>query len=123
LTDRMAAFYLPLCALTLIFALPRPLLWLAAALSAAHLVPSLNLRATYLWAYDSADKQVIEDLPRRPLRLGATWIFSPALEYYRVSRGLGWLAPVTRDGPFGDYDFVYVTPEDRPEAERRGLTL
>jgi hypothetical protein len=123
LTDRMAAFYLPLLALVLVFALPRPLLFGLAVLSLAHFAPSVNLRSSYLWAYDANDKQVVADLPRRPLRLGVTWIFSPALEYYRQSRGLDWLAPVTRDGPFGDYDYVYVAPGDRAGVERLGLVL
>jgi hypothetical protein len=129
LTDRMATFYVPVVLLAALLALSRAprmqrvLAWGAAALVFIHLLPALNLHGTYLWAYDADDKQMISELPRRPLRLGVTWVFSPSVEYYRLSRGLHWLAPVVRGSAFGDYDFVFVTPDDRAEAEARGLKL
>lgn len=139
LRDRTALLFVPLFA----FALTAALGWLAgrgralriavSALTGAlalvamlHVALVANTRESFLWWFDADDERVIADLSRlereRPIHLGATWYFEPSLNFYRVTRGLGWLLPITRESPFGAYDYSYFLDEDVPEALRRGWT-
>ena len=44
--------------------------------------------------------------------LGITWLFEPTVNYYRLTRGLTWLNPVTRNGPSIAADYYYVMRDD-----------
>jgi hypothetical protein len=69
------------------------------------------------WAYDMDTKDMIQTLMthrenRNPgagnIKLGINWIFEPAINYYRVSRGIDWLLPVDRDGISKNDDYYYI---------------
>ncbi|HKC25554.1 MAG TPA: hypothetical protein VKF32_12470, partial [Thermoanaerobaculia bacterium] len=113
LRDRTALFFVPLFA----FAATAALGWLASRNGGLHLVVSTaaavlalaslvhlarvaNTRESFLWWFDADDRRVIDDLTRlhgaRPIRLGVTWYFEPSLNFYRVTRRLDWLSPITR---------------------------
>jgi hypothetical protein len=139
LTGRMAVFHVPLAVLggvlVLVALLPHPrwgaaarcLLFCAAALSAGHLLRCANLRASYLWWFDADDLEAMAlvDTYRsdRALRLGVSWFCQPGLEYYRVTRGMAWLAPLTREPPSAGDDLAFVIAADRPVVERLGFRL
>jgi len=137
LRDRSALLFVPLLAAALaaslaVLARRRPRVRLAvsgaslalALLALLHLGRVANTRESFLWWFDADDRRVVDDLTRlhgnRPIRLGVTWYFEPSLNFYRVTRGLDWLRPITRDSPFGDFDYSYFLETDVPEALRRG---
>ena len=76
---------------------------------------------TYLdWPYERDTKQMVTDLSREveksgsppSVTLGITWLFEPTVNYYRLTRGLTWLNPVTRNGPSIAADYYYVMRDD-----------
>jgi hypothetical protein len=61
----------------------------------------------------------------RLLTLGDSWLLEPSLNFYRVTRGYSWLAPVTR-APLDarDYDYIYAFARDVDErTARRYVTV
>lgn len=137
--DRSALYLVPLVAVAIVFALaelapaietPRsriasPLALLVTAAVALHFLATANSTHTLLWRYDASTRAAILELgglPRAPgteVRLGATWLFEPALNYYRRTRRLDWLLPVTREPVRArDFDALLVyspwTPPELP---------
>ncbi len=69
------------------------------------------------WMYDSCTKSAVKLLsqdylnsrpPQEKVRLGATWIFEPALNFYRKKYNLIWLSEITRDDYHAPYDYYYI---------------
>lgn len=130
--DRSAIFLLPLFSLALIsqctslqrLALsPSPLLGsfmlgCGVGLALPAMISSANLTHTRDWKYDADTQAIVNDLAvagrsaQSPLRLGASWVFEPTLNFYRSIHHLNWLMPVTREGPTGHYDYSLYTLED-----------
>jgi hypothetical protein len=80
-----------------------------------------NVNSFWVWRYDADTKRIFEALeaapkPARPgdgqIRLGVSWVFEPALNYYREVRKAAWLAPVLRDGIDGPRQFYVLSAED-----------
>jgi hypothetical protein len=120
--DRAALFYLPLYAAVLLSA--SHLLWrlssrrwaktaalalpaLLAALMLWHFQRGFNPRSCYLWWFHAHDKEVMtiierdhgRHFPGRVVRLANSWMMEPSLNFYRHTRNLNWLEPVTRKPP------------------------
>ncbi len=85
-----------------------------------------NVKSFRVWRYDTDTKRVFQALEaapkpptadNAPIRLGVSWIFEPALNYYREVRKATWLAPVERDGFDGARQFYVVSPEDQASAK------
>jgi hypothetical protein len=107
----------------------------AAAALGAVLVLSVGLFAAGFrtgqipeWRYDAGTKRIVGLLrarhaaePARRVRLGVTWLLEPSLNFYRQMYDLKWLAPVTRAGPDGDYDYYVTLPQDDAVVKRRAL--
>jgi hypothetical protein len=103
---------------TAILALPT----LMAVLLCWQLVRHFDPHSTLVWAYDRHDKDVIRLIERdhaksetrsTVVRLGDSWEMEPSLNFYRVTRGDTWLAPVTRvPVTKGHYDYVYGLEAD-----------
>jgi hypothetical protein len=107
----------------------------AAAALGAVLVVSLGLFAAGFttnqipeWRYDAGTKRIVRLLrerhaaePGRRVRLGVTWLLEPSFNFYRQMYDLKWLAPMTRAGPDGEYDYYVVLPQD--DAVIRGRAL
>jgi hypothetical protein len=77
-----------------------------------------NVNSFWVWRYDADTKRVFEALERAPkpagqIRLGVSWVFEPALNYYREVRNATWLAPVLRDGFDGARQFYVVSSMDQ----------
>lgn len=101
----------------------------------AFIFTNLNFKTTAEWPYDAAHKAVISELAshigeNETIELGINWLFEPALNFYRESEDLLWLAPLTRDG-YQDkaYDAYYLYKEtdlgmmESLEAENSDYTL
>ena len=135
LTTRTALFLYPLFALLAVLACAELRAWGTAparwagrlALAGAclaliwHGAHTLNLTHTKKWPFDASTRAMLADLQAlanqrpdqgRPLSLGITWMLEPGISYYRATRHLTWLAPVTRQGVKGDYDFYYYMVHD-----------
>jgi hypothetical protein len=62
-------------------------------------------RSSCAWWEDAHNREVLEQIgrdrarhpPAHPVRLRATWIMEPSLNFYRVTRGYSWLMPITRE--------------------------
>lgn len=143
--DRTAVYWIPLftwLCLTLMSACRerRPLYFavtlpLAGVLMLATLQYALqfNVRFYAQWRYDAATKQIVNLIraqqaveQKSKVRIGATWLFEPSLNFYRQRYGLRWMERLTRDGPHGDYDYYLLHPlvgEDIELVARRGLRV
>ncbi len=84
-----------------------------------------NVKSFWVWRYDADTKQIFEKLEATPkpggqapgsVRLGVSWVFEPALNYYREVRKAAWMAPVQRDGFDGVRQFYVLRPEDQNTA-------
>jgi hypothetical protein len=69
------------------------------------------------WRYDSCTKLMIDELEKdraqtTPVRnnvsMGISWVFEPAINFYRETRHLNWFKEVNRDGYIGDFDYYYI---------------
>ena len=85
----------------------------------AHLGFCANRSSTYLWRYDAAGRAAMRSvaaaaaaLPPERLRLGVSWLLEPAANFYRVTRGMSGLAPVTREDPRRGFDLYYLVSTD-----------
>jgi hypothetical protein len=80
-----------------------------------------NVNSFWVWRYDADTKRIFNALeaapkPPGPIRLGVSWVFEPALNYYRDVRNATWLVPVARDGFDGVRQFYVLSPADQPSA-------
>jgi hypothetical protein len=116
--DRTGLYFLALMPLALMTAGGRwtPLAIAAAALTVTAFATQWNTRYFYVWRFDADTQSILKILEERArgteqaLRLGISWPLEPSLNFYRVTRGYQWMAPVDRRGPNGDYDYYVVTP-------------
>jgi hypothetical protein len=85
-----------------------------------------NVNSFWVWRYDADTKRVFEAMEKTPkaagqIRLGVSWVFEPALNYYREVRNATWLAPVLRDGFDGARQFYVVSSMDQSLPALRKL--
>jgi hypothetical protein len=146
--ERAALFYVPLFGVALTLGLDRVerlvdrlSLRLAVLVPAAVLAIVLGVHAGRCvatrvcndWWYEAHNEEAIEAVARehttqgvgRLLTLGDSWLLEPSLNFYRVTRGYSWLAPVTR-APLqaADYDYIYAFARDVDErTARRYVTV
>lgn len=88
---------------------------------AAEFAAQWNVKSFLVWRYDADTKHIFQALesapkPSGPIRLGVSWVFEPALNYYREVRNANWMTPVERDGFSGARQFYIVSVEDQPNA-------
>jgi hypothetical protein len=84
-----------------------------------------NVNSFWVWRYDADTKRIFEALEAAPkpagptasqVRLGVSWVFEPALNYYREVRKAAWMAPVVRDGFDGARQFYVLSAVDQNTA-------
>jgi hypothetical protein len=82
-----------------------------------HCVSSFDKRQCYTWHYDAHNYEVLQIIDRdhlqhvrgRAVRLGNSWLFEPSLNYYRITHNYTWLAPVTRTAIGNESaDYIYA---------------
>ena len=95
----------------------------------AQFLTQFQTRQFQIWWYDKSTKQVAERLaeeargkPPGSVRISATWIHQPALEFYRVYKKIDAIQPIVRrdDILLSGFDYyVLNTPDtEAPEAKR-----
>lgn len=105
-----------------------PMLGLAVSLTVQYAI-QFQWNHFYCWIYDADNKAFLEKIRTDrtsaggPLHVGVSWQLAPSLEYYRLAKHLEWLAPVTRQGPEGEYDYYLLLEQDRIWVERKGLKV
>jgi hypothetical protein len=145
LVERTAIFFIPLYVLLLVavadvLACLRPVflryvvvaaMCLSATGAFAHMVSLRDLKTCYTWSYDANMKDMMKDLVkdhgvrdgRGRAQLGVNWLFEPSANYYRLTWCLDWLAPVTRQGLDGAYDYYFYAPDDKIHMSSRNLLV
>lgn len=93
-------------------------------------VSSWNLRRTYLWTMDEATPTVMRAIAvsthgreRGSTRMGVSWLLEPAVNFYRVSRGVEALAPVNREAVGPGFDLYYLHGKHRDAVGSLGLIV
>lgn len=103
----------------------------AAAVAVALTVAAIaaaNLTHTLDWRSDADTRRMLADLRREavppprpgPVLLGVHWTLEPAINFYRITGHLDWLAPVGRSGYLASPDFLYGREEDLRGREAGG---
>jgi hypothetical protein len=90
-----------------------------------------QFRTTFfqIWWYDRSTRQIAQKLveecaakPPGSVRISATWIQQPSLEFYRAYRKIGALQPIERrdDTQLSGFDYYVLNAPDtqNPEAKR-----
>jgi dolichyl-phosphate-mannose-protein mannosyltransferase len=139
--NRSGLEYLPLIGLALVSLVKvlqgRADLWRFARWPALGLALLFTLQYTiqfhwdyfYMWEFDADNKRILDRIqavspsPKSPVRLGTSWQLAPSLEYYRDTKSLRWLAPTTRNGPYGDFDYYVLLEQDRGVVEDKKLKI
>jgi uncharacterized membrane protein len=137
LEERFALFIVPLFVLVVVYffshltslskILRMPAMVVIAVLSLGmsyHAYRSMNSTYTYNWKYDAGTKAMLADLQKEintdnKTRLGITWYYEPAINFYRKTKKLDWLQEVDRSGAAGNFDCYYVAKED-PDYSKLG---
>jgi hypothetical protein len=135
--DRTGIYFVPLATLAalgfarILFERPGFPRWIGMAVAlvlasfAVEFAAQWNVNSFWVWRYDADTKRIFEALEAAPkpagqvdgqVRLGVSWVFEPALNYYREVRKAAWMAPVLRDGFDGARQFYVVSVPDRSTA-------
>jgi len=134
--DRTGLYFVPLSLLCLAMLLklsrdrlPAPAWWAGLAVCGIVIfvfVLQISLKSFYVWRYDADTEHIFSLIEKRrsangAVRLGVSWQLEPALNFYRVTRGASWLAPIERDGFEGDRQLYVFIPADAGQLERLGV--
>jgi hypothetical protein len=102
---------------------------IAGVLLLGQFLTQFQTRQFQIWWYDRSTKQVAERLAEETrgklpgsVRISATWIHQPALEFYRIYKKIAALQPVARrdDILLSGFDYYVLNAPDTeaPEAKR-----
>jgi hypothetical protein len=132
--DRTGIYFVPLATLAalglakLFLEQPGPPGWVGSAVAVVLLSFTLefaaqwNVKSFWVWRYDADSKRIFEKLEEiekpatlgpEEIRLGASWVYDPSLNFYRVIHKIVWMAPLVRDGFGGQRQFYVVSPEEQ----------
>lgn len=82
------------------------------------------------WRFDRSTKRIVELIrseqfraPRSAVRIGASWVFEPTLNFYRRRYRLEWITPVARGNPDAEFDYYVLLSEDQAVASKRDLRI
>jgi len=87
-----------------------------------------NLTHFQVWRYDADTKAVFRRIEadsggrKPPIRVGASWMYLPALEYYRNRGEPARFAPIAPN-PDGDFDYYVLEVRDRKLVAGRNLRV
>jgi hypothetical protein len=133
--DRTGLYFLPLATLCLaglgVGVRLRLLGFAHAAVLMAFAVQWLlqwNITHFQVWRYDADTKAVFRRIEadsggrKPPIRVGASWMYLPALEYYRNRGEPARFAPIAPN-PDGDFDYYMLEVRDRKLVASRNLRV
>jgi 4-amino-4-deoxy-L-arabinose transferase-like glycosyltransferase len=142
--ERAALYYLPLYAAALVYAVGllrtaptessrrmlAPILAASTAIAVGwYFCRGFTERSACAWLVDIHNREVLdlierdraEQSPSRMVKLRASWMMEPSLNFYRTTRKYTWLTPVIRK-PIPDPDYIYTFEADLKAADR-GIRL
>ena len=103
-----------------------------ALLSILYFSKNVNLNMYSEWYYDSETKNVMKELvvfhkknesKNDSVKVGITWMFEPAMNYYKYRWKLDWMQPLDRNGLNDKDNFVYIMPEDSAKIEHKNYSI
>jgi hypothetical protein len=101
------------------------------SLSAYNMIIRINYSSTVEWDYDTHDKEMIEIISRDrealnkindSITISNFWVFSPALNYYRVTKNYSWLKPMLKED-FKKADYYICNIDDFHKIPSDSLIL
>jgi hypothetical protein len=133
---RMALYWIPFVTLALLIAwsrttatLSRAAGWVLAVLVLATDVSLFDVTTYADWIPDAPDETLVDRLvqdhgsDRRHVTVGGSWILEPSINFYRVTRGLDWMAVMERRPPQQGDDYYVLIKEDREAVRRLALRV
>jgi hypothetical protein len=129
--DRAAIFFIPLFTLLIVLAwqaipsrLTGAFFSIIIALVLFNFIMSINISHTLAWKYNANTEdaiiEMINDYKIGQKKIGITWLYDSAVNFYRVKYNLTWLEPATRDGPdeLCDYYLIMGDPNMSGVSEK-----
>jgi hypothetical protein len=93
-------------------------------------VPQFTAKATFDWRYDASTKKFVEviELVRNytafpNVHVGGSWVFEPALNFYRVKNHYDRWQPIVRQKVTDAADFYVLTNTDRDAVKALNLRV
>lgn len=133
LDNRFTVFIMPLALLTPIYLLndlvslnksgrkwSLSLCYMFAVVFFLNTITVANFTHYIDWKYDSCTKEMVKEIKalhqrqhKEKISLGISWVFEPAINYYRDIFEMDWVNKVTRIGIENQaYDYYYIKMED-----------
>ncbi len=82
------------------------------------------------WRYDAGTKRIVNLIrerhgarPAPNVRIGLSWELEPSINFYRRMYRLDWMAPGTRAGPKGQYDYYVLLAGETDLVKEMGLAV
>lgn len=104
--------------------------WVIVLVLVAISLVSWNLSRTYLWPMDAPARPLVRSIAastagnaKGTVRMAASWELEPAVNFYRMSRQVEALAPLTRPRLEAGFDLYYLAARDRPVVKTLGLSV
>jgi 4-amino-4-deoxy-L-arabinose transferase-like glycosyltransferase len=141
--ERAALYYLPLYAAVLLYGLSvlgasgegwrravAPMAGTATAVAAGWcFCRGFTERSPCAWVMDTHNREVLdlierdhaEHSPTHPVKIRASHLMEPSLNFYRITHDYTWLVPVTRK-PIPDPDYIYTFERELRPADH-GVVL
>ncbi|MFY9311264.1 MAG: hypothetical protein WAQ28_19625 [Bacteroidia bacterium] len=142
LIGRFALFLFPLFILNIFFLLEYSLKFkfrnlilglcvVLAGYSIIYFYRNVNVHTSAEWSYDMETKNAMNALAawhdknetdKTGSKLAVNWLFEPTTNFYRRTRSLQWLVPVSRDEPDQSSDYYYIFKEDLNKLQLKNYT-
>jgi len=82
------------------------------------------------WRDDAGTKRIVNLIRERrraraqqSVRIGLSWEFEAGINFYRRMHQLDWMAPATREGAKGQYDYYVLLAKETQLVKEMGLTV
>lgn len=93
--------------------------WIFIAVISIHLIICFNLKYVKEWQFDQNTFDVLSELkkikdtrkPNERIRLNTHWLFSPSINFYKITQNLDWLdlVPAHKDPQYDQHDEFYYS--------------
>jgi hypothetical protein len=133
---RMALYWIPFVTLAVLIAWSRTTAtpsraagWALAVLVLAIDVSRFDVTTYADWIPDAPDEKLVDRIvqdhgsDRGHVTVGGSWILEPSINFYRVTRGLDWMAAMARRPPQQGDDYYVLIEEDHEAVRRLGLRV
>lgn len=138
LQGRTALLYAPMYIVFLVFLIDRlselkslvitkhAILSFASIILIVNFFTNANTKSTLEWKYDQHSDEVLADIQNNlpnvqteAISIGVSWVYEPALNFYRESDEAQWLKPINRDAVVDKHPFYLLKPNLDPEIHEK----